>query len=1190
MGKMPLRTTLVVPFVLQIVIAVSLVSYLSYRNSQQAIENLASQLSNKVTGQINEHLLHYLEKPHLLHGVIASAFRNGNLRPDNFAALERQFFSDIQLSDSVDYIYIGTEDGQFLGVQRYLDGKIVVKFLNQETAPNRLIYELEPSGDRKKLLLAKEYDPRIRPWYDTTLEAGKQTWSPIFTSASLGMLQISATTPIYDSQGDLIGVLASNLLLAQINEFLNELDISPSGEAFIIERSGDLVASSTDERPSVIEEDLDEPLRLSAIASQEPIIQLTTEQLRSRVPNLNQIQEPLRFNYKLDNQDLWVQITPLQSIGELDWLIAVVIPKNDFMAPIYESQRRTIWLCLAALGIAIAIGMLTARWITRSVESISQASDKLAQGDLAQQVEDSIIIEIDTLSKSFNQMAEQLKQSFDALSQSEATNRAIVNTIPDLMIRARGDGTYSEIIGSNHLEGIYEVKQGQSGETIQESLPSNLAQKRLKYIQQALITGQLQVYEHQIILNGQPRFEEVRIMVLEEDEVLIMVHDISARKQAEQALEQVNQQLEQQVSERTASLAESKRTLATLMSNLPGMAYRCLNNSSWSMTFVSDGCLSLTGYSSGDLIKSRVRYSQLIHAEDRDLVWQQVQQALAEKRAFQVTYRILTQNKGEKWVWEQGRGIFNHEGEIDFIEGFITDISDSIRAEKALEKSNQELRSTLQRLETTQVELQKAKEKAETANQAKSEFLANMSHELRTPLNSIIGFAQILSKDSDLQAEQQKRLNIINRSGEHLLSLINNILEMSKIEAGRITVNETSLNLQELLQNMQQMFSLKVQNKGLQFLLESDADLPTYIVTDEAKLRQVLINLIGNALKFTKQGGIVLRAQVDKDEINNQHQLTLEVEDTGAGIAPEELDKLFVAFEQTTSGREIKQGTGLGLSISRKFIQLMGGDLTVRSTVGVGTCFQCSIPIRLASGETSVTTKTQGKVIGLAPEQPEYRILVVDDKADNRLLLLDLLTPIGFAVQQAINGREATKIWQAWKPNLIWMDLHMPVMDGYEATKEIRKVELDFEKQASSTKIIALTASVLKEERDSTLASGFDDFVMKPFKEETIWEKISQHLEVEFIYQQSTEVDGQELQTNIDGQGVVRPADLSEELKTMPSPWLEELEQAASQLKGKKVMQLIQVIPSEKTALATKLTSLAENYQFDDILHLLNLS
>ena len=429
--KISLRTTIIVPFVIQIAVVAGLVSYLSLKNSQQAIEDLTSQLSSKVTDQINEHLEHYLEKPHLLQGVIASAFRNGNLKPDNFTALERQFWSDIRLSDSVDYIYIGKENGEFLGVQRYLDGQIVVKFRTNKTAPKRLVYELPSYGDRHKLLQSKEYDPRNRPWYNITVEAGTQTWSPIFTSANLGMLQISSTTPIYDPQGKLIGVLASNLLLAQINEFLNNLDISPSGEAFIIERSGDLVASSTAEKPSVEAAEAEDPLRLSAIASKQPVIQVTTQQLLERVQDLKQIQEPFRFRYQLDNQDLWVQVTPLQSQDELDWLIAVVIPQNDFMAPIHASKHRTIWLCVAALVIAIVIGILTAGWVTRPISKITAASKAMSKGNLDQQVdEDSPVIELGTLAHSFNSMAEQLQESFATLEdkvQARTTELAQAN-------------------------------------------------------------------------------------------------------------------------------------------------------------------------------------------------------------------------------------------------------------------------------------------------------------------------------------------------------------------------------------------------------------------------------------------------------------------------------------------------------------------------------------------------------------------------------------------------------------------------------------------------------------------------------------------------------------------------------------------------------------------------------------------
>ncbi|MEM9507554.1 MAG: ATP-binding protein, partial [Cyanobacteria bacterium P01_E01_bin.35] len=469
------------------------------------------------------------------------------------------------------------------------------------------------------------------------------------------------------------------------------------------------------------------------------------------------------------------------------------------------------------------------------------------------------------------------------------------------------------------------------------------------------------------------------------------------------------------------------------------------------------------------------------------------------------------------------------------------------------------------------------------------EFLANMSHELRTPLNSIIGFAQILSKDTSLKPEQQQRLSIINRSGEHLLSLINDILEMSKIEAGQILLNQTEFDLHALLQNLQQMFALKVQNKGLQFFLEPDANLPQYISTDEAKLRQVLINLIGNGVKFTDQGAIALRATVHYDEPNHQHLLKLEVEDTGPGIASEELNKLFVPFEQATVGRKIRQGTGLGLAITHKFIELMGGEITVSSTVGVGSCFTCSIPISLAASEAHLVKRPRGLAIGLAPGQSNYRILVVDDEADNRLLLLDLLTSARFSVQQASNGKEATEIWKAWQPHLIWMDLRMPEMDGYEATKQIRKKKSEINKPGLSTKIIALTASAFKGQRDLALASGFDDFVVKPFQESVIWEKMSQYLGMELVYQQSGNNNLPGMPQTI-AQGPVSTEDLSAVLKGMPSGWLTELRQASIQLRGKQVMQLINAIPPEKEPLAAQLQILADNYQFDEIVRLLNFS
>jgi signal transduction histidine kinase/ActR/RegA family two-component response regulator len=396
------------------------------------------------------------------------------------------------------------------------------------------------------------------------------------------------------------------------------------------------------------------------------------------------------------------------------------------------------------------------------------------------------------------------------------------------------------------------------------------------------------------------------------------------------------------------------------------------------------------------------------------------------------------------------------------------------------------------RVEERTVELNKAKQSAEAANSSKSEFLANMSHELRTPLNAILGFAQVMNRDASLAPQQQENLGIINRSGEHLLSLINDVLDMSKIEAGRITLTENAFDLYQLLRTIQEMFQLKAESKGLQLSIECTPDLPDYIYTDESKLRQILINLLGNAVKFTQEGGVILRVRAkEQEKITSPHPFSLifEVEDTGPGIAPNELESLFEPFVQTETGRKSQQGTGLGLPISRKFVQLMAGDITVNSTPGQGTIFQFDIQVKLAEVADLPEPQQTRRVLGLEPGQPEYRILVVDDRDLNRRLLTKLLSPVGFQVREAENGQEAIAVWSSWEPHLIWMDMRMPVMNGYEATKQIKS---DLKGQA--TAIVALTASILEEEKAVVLGAGYDDFVRKPFREDAIWEKIAKYL------------------------------------------------------------------------------------------------
>lgn len=756
-----------------------------------------------------------------------------------------------------------------------------------------------------------------------------------------------------------------------------------------------------------------------------------------------------------------------------------------------------VLLSIFALLIAVLVGLSTAKWILQPIETLKKATEQLSSGKWQPERTH----KLGNLAKSFNSTAKQLQKSFEILRKREERYRLLAEYATDMISKHNPTGIFLYASPACRALLGYEPEELVGHSTYELFHPDDLEEMKSK-LGSTFLTSQIGYPVSYRIRrkNGEYIWFETTSQIVykplsnQVQEIVAISRDITTRKQTETQLEAVN-----------IELNKFKKTL--------DMTLDCVfmfDAQTFKFLYVNQGAINQVGYTQKELLQmtvldlspylnneesARQFLAPLLDGSQPSLTLETIHQhkntRLLQVESFfqyiQIPSPSPLSETNITWLENENANsvLLEKEKKVEsFFVAIVRDINEHKRAEAKLQQAKKNAED--------------AQRAAEVANHAKSIFLANMSHELRTPLNGILGYTQLLKREKILTNQQLEGIQIIHRSSEHLLTLINDILDLSKIEAGKLEIIPVVFCLSAFLQNIVDLIKMRAKQKKIEFLYKILSPLPTAVQADEKKLRQILLNLLSNAIKFTSKGHVIFKVTYNNDKAR------FEVEDTGIGIPTEQQEAIFLPFQQIGYQSNQMEGTGLGLSISKQLVEKMGGKLQISSLLGSGSIFWFEIPLPKAQNLlVDANNKQQGTIIGykkskLVPEQEDnssFQILVVDNQWENRVFLVNLLKELGFSLLEANNGKEALELTSQNLPDIVFTDLVMPVMDGFEFARKVRKSFF-----SKKLVIIAVSANVFEHQQQMSLEAGCNEFLAKPVHLESLLDLLPKYLPLEWVY------------------------------------------------------------------------------------------